>query len=176
MNKIYQTNQTGQTIQTADIDLIVYDFDGVMTDNRVIVFQDGTEAVIVNRADGLGVERLRALGIPQLILSTETNSVVGARAAKLGLEVIASCKDKKIALKNYCDQNDYDLQKVVYVGNDLNDLEVMKIVGFSIAPVDAHPDIKSLAKLVTKTKGGEGVIRELSDIIIQKKDMTEKGD
>ena len=154
--------------QALDIDLIVYDFDGVMTDNRVIVFQDGTEAVIVNRADGLGVDRLRALKIPQLILSTETNPVVKARAAKLGLEIIASCNDKKVALMDYCDQNNYELQKVLYAGNDLNDLEVMQIVGFPVAPADAHPDIKSLAKLVTKAKGGEGVIRELSDVLIAK--------
>ena len=100
-------------LRAKDIDLIVYDFDGVMTDNRVIVFQDGTEAVIVNRADGLGVECLRALKIPQLILSTETNAVVNARALKLGLEAIAASKDKKSALKNYCEQKNYDLQKVV---------------------------------------------------------------
>ena len=87
------------------------------------------------------------------------------RAAKLRIEIIASCTDKKHALMNYCEQNDYDLQKVFYVGNDLNDLEVMKIVGFPVAPADAHPDIKSLSKLVTKAKGGECVVRELSDII-----------
>ncbi len=155
-----------QTIPAKDIDLIVYDFDGVMTDNRVIIFQDGTEAVMVNRADGLGVHRLRALGIPQLILSTETNPVVRARAAKLGLEVIASCNDKKIALSSFCEQNGYDPRKVIYVGNDLNDLEVMRIVGFPVVPADAHPDVKPLAKLITKAKGGEGVIRELSDLIV----------
>ena len=156
------------SVRAKEIDLIVYDFDGVMTDNRVIVFQDGTEAAIVNRADGFGVERLRALGIPQLILSTETNPVVKARATKLGLELIASCNDKKVALMGYCEQNDYDLQKVLYVGNDLNDLEVMKIVGFPVTPADAHIDIKSLAKLVTKAKGVEGVIKEISDLLIAK--------
>ena len=152
-----------------DIDLIVYDFDGVMTDNRVIIFQDGTEAVIVNRSDGLGVERFRSLGIPQLILSTETNSVVKTRAVKLHLEVIASCKDKKNALENYCIQKDYDLNRVMYVGNDLNDLEVMRIVGFPIAPANAHSEIKKIAKLVTAAKGGEGVIRELLDIFMEEK-------
>lgn len=146
-----------------DIDLIVYDFDGVMTNNRVIVFQDGTEAVIVNRADGLGVNCFRNLGIPQLILSTETNPVVKARAAKLSLEVIASCEDKKIALENYCAQNGFDLNKVIYIGNDLNDLEVMKIVGFPVAPADSHPKIKKVAKLITEAKGGDGVIKEVSD-------------
>lgn len=161
-----ETDFDGIKFNYRDIDLIVYDFDGVMTDNSVIVFQDGTEAVIVNRSDGLGVNRFCSIGIPQLILSTETNPVVKARAAKLHLEVIASCKDKKIALENYCAQKSYDLNRVIYVGNDLNDLEVMKIVGFPIAPADAHPKIKKIAKLITKAKGGEGVIKELSDYLI----------
>ena len=150
-----------------DIDLIVYDFDGVMTDNRVIVFQDGVEAVIVNRADGLGVDHLRIRGIPQLILSTETNPVLKARAKKLQLEVINSCKDKKSALESYCQQKNYDLNRVIYIGNDLNDLEVMEVVGFPIAPADAHPKIKKIAKLITKAKGGEGVVKELSDRIAE---------
>jgi len=158
-------NQAGQTIHTSNIDLIVYDFDGVMTGNNVIVFQDGTEAVIVSRADGLGVGLIRDMGIPQLILSTETNPVVKARANKLHLEVIASCADKGHTLREYCAQKRYPLSRVMYVGNDLNDLEAIKIVGFPIAPADANPDIKALAKLVTKAKGGEGVIRELADII-----------
>jgi 3-deoxy-D-manno-octulosonate 8-phosphate phosphatase (KDO 8-P phosphatase) len=155
----------GSHFNYRDIDLIVYDFDGVMTDNRVIVFQDGTEAVIVNRADGLGVDCFRRLGIPQLILSTETNPVVKARAAKLHLKVIASCKDKRHTLKSYCTENTYDLNKVMYIGNDLNDLEVMKIVGFPVAPADAHPKIKKIAKLITEAKGGDGVVKELSDYI-----------
>lgn len=154
------------SVRARDIDLIVYDFDGVMTNNRVIIFQDGTEAVIVNRADGLGVDRFYSYGLPQLILSTETNPVAKARAAKLHLEIIASCKDKKLALKKYCTQNGYDLNKVIYVGNDLNDLEVMRTVGFPVAPADAHPKIKSVAKLITKSKGGEGVVKELADYLI----------
>ena len=152
-----------------DIDLIVYDFDGVMTDNRVIIFQDGTEAVIVNRSDGLGVERFRSLGIPQLILSTETNPVVKTRAAKLHLEVIASCKDKKNALEKYCRKMKYNLSKVVYIGNDINDLEAMKIVGYPVAPADAHVEVKKIAKIITKTMGGHGVIGELLDIFMEDK-------
>jgi len=153
-------------IRIKDIDLIVYDFDGVMTDNRVIIFQDGTEAVVVNRSDGLGIDHFRRLGIPQLILSTETNPVVKARAAKLRIEVISSCEEKQLALKNYCAQKGFDLNRVVYIGNDLNDLEVMKIVGFPVAPADAHPIIQKVAKVITEAKGGEGVVKELSDYII----------
>ncbi len=152
-------------IKVKDIDIIVYDFDGVMTDNRVIIFQDGLEAVTVNRADGLGVECLRSLGLPQIIISTETNSVVKARGSKLHLEVIDSCKDKKSALENYCVQKGFDLNRAIYVGNDLNDLEVMRIVGFPVAPADAHPKIKKVAKLITRAKGGQGVINELLNYI-----------
>ena len=145
------------------VQLIVYDFDGVMTDNRVIVFQDGQEAVVVNRADGLGVEHFRSIGIPQIILSTETNPVVKARATKLKLDCISSCTDKRQALEEYCDRHNYDLGKVAFVGNDLNDLAAMKIVGFPIAPADAHPVIRELAKLVTRAEGGQGVVKELSE-------------
>ena len=160
-----ETNFDKNIFNYQNIDLIVYDFDGVMTDNRVIFFQDGMEAVIVNRADGLGIDRFRYLGIPQLILSTEKNPVVKARAAKLQIDVIASCKDKKNTLEEYCVRKGYNIKKVVYVGNDLNDLEVMKIVGFPVAPADAHPKIKKIAKFITETKGGEGVVKKLSDYI-----------
>ena len=156
-------------ISVSEIELVVYDFDGVMTDNRAIVLQDGTEGVFVNRSDGLGVERIRSLGISQLILSSEANPVVKARAQKLGLEAIGFCKDKKSALEDYCQENKYDLRKVIFVGNDVNDLEVMKIVGVPIAPGDAYPEILAVAKLVTSAKGGGGVIRELSDIFINGK-------
>ena len=154
------------SVRAKEIDLMVYDFDGVMTDNRVIVFQDGTEAVIANCADGLGVGRFRSLGIPQLIESTETGLVVKARAGKLHIEVIDSCKDKKNALENYCVQNGYDLTRVLYVENDLNDLEVMKIVGFPVAPSDVHPEIEKMMKLTTEAKGGKGVVKELSDCMV----------
>jgi len=153
------------TIATKEIDLIVYDFDGVMTDNRVILLQDGTEGVVVNRADGLGVDLIRNLGISQLILSTETNPVVKVRAEKLAIEAIGSCGDKKGALVNYCLRNGFDLSKVLYVGNDINDMEVMKIVGFPIAPADSHQDIREIARLTTKARGGEGIVRELADLI-----------
>lgn len=157
-------------ISAAEIDLIVYDFDGVMTDNRVIVLQDGTEGVIANRADGLGVDFFRSADVPQLILSTETNPVVKARAAKLKLEVIASCSDKRAALRMYCKENGYELQRVLYVGNDINDVEVMKIVGFPVAPADAHAEVRAIAKLVTDAKGGEGVVKELADLMTMMED------
>jgi len=152
-------------INIKDIQLIVYDFDGVMTDNKVIIFEDGTESIVANRSDGLGVEILKKRGINQIILSTESNNVVRARAKKLDLPVIYACEDKKSTLIKYCKEKGHNLSKVVYVGNDINDLEAMEVVGYPIAPADAHIEIKKIAKIVTKVRGGDGVIREIVDFI-----------
>lgn len=152
-------------INIKDIQLIVYDFDGVMTDNKVIIFEDGKEAIVANRSDGLGVEVLKKMGISQIILSTKSNDVVRARAKKLNLSVIYACEDKKRTLIEYCKKKGYNLSKVVYVGNDINDLEAMKIVGYPIAPANAHIEIKKIAKIVTRARGGDGVIREVVDLI-----------
>lgn len=150
---------------TNEISLIVYDFDGVMTNNTVLVQEDGTETVIVNRGDGLGVGIIKSLGFKQLILSTEENPVVTARAKKLKLEVIQGSKDKKKSLLNFCKKNNIDTNKTLYVGNDTNDLEVMNVVGFRVAPKDAHYKILKIANKITKAKGGKGVIRELAEWI-----------
>lgn len=148
---------------TTEVDLVVYDFDGVMTDNRVWVNEDGIEAVFANRADGLGVERIRRLGIPQLILSTETNPVVSARATKLRLPVIQGSTDKKEALLNHCRDHSIDPCRVLFVGNDVNDATVMEAVGWPVAPSDAHESIKRTARIITKAQGGGGVIKELAE-------------
>lgn len=154
-------------IRKKDIDLMVYDFDGVMTDNKVLVFKDGKEAVFCNRADGLAIQKIRKLGLPQIIISTEKNEVVHARAKKLKIKVAYAISNKKSTLIQYCKNKNYDLKKVVYVGNDINDLEAMELVGYSIAPRDANRKIKKVVKAVINVKGGEGVIRELYERIIK---------
>lgn len=148
-------------------ELIVYDFDGVMTDSRALILQDGTEAVFVNRSDGWGIGQLRKAGLEQIILSTEINPVVSARAKKLELQAIQGSKNKAKDLIGYCQPKNIDFMKVIYVGNDVNDLEAMLLVGFPVAPADAHPRILAIAKYITKAKGGEGVIRELSELLLQ---------
>src|SRR4030067_2746044 len=101
------------------ISLIVYDFDGVMTDNKVILREDGLESVIVNRADGLAVEIIKNMGIRQIILSKEKNKVVKARAKKLCIPVVQGIDDKKKVLISYCQENNMMLDNVIYIGNDL---------------------------------------------------------
>lgn len=155
----------GARLSLKDIDLIVYDFDGVMTDNRVLILQDGTEGVFCNRADGLGISIIRKAGIPQLIISTERNPVVEVRAKKLCIDVIYNCEDKKKSLELFCKQNNYKLSRVVYLGNDINDLELMKAVGMPLCPFDSHPSVVTISLYVLCTKGGGGVIRELADML-----------
>ena len=147
------------------LSLIVYDFDGVMTDNKVYVNQEGQEMVQVNRADGLGISMIKKLGIKQIILSTETNQVVSARAKKLNIDCFQGIVNKAKMLKQFCSQNNFFLKNVGYVGNDINDMEAMKIVGNSFCPADAHPDILYISKFILKSKGGGGIIRELYDLI-----------
>lgn len=153
-------------LKKANIQMIVFDFDGVMTDNRVIVSETGLESVVVNRADGLGVKILREQGYSMLILSTEMNGVVSARGRKLQIPVLQNIPDKAKALLEYCSERDIDRQGVMYVGNDVNDLEAMKLVGIRVVPADAHPDVKKIAHIILSSPGGGGVVRELADLIV----------
>jgi 3-deoxy-D-manno-octulosonate 8-phosphate phosphatase (KDO 8-P phosphatase) len=151
-----------------NINLIAYDFDGVMTDNKVYVDQNGNEMVQVNRADGLGISEIKKLGIEQIIISTEKNPVVSARAKKLKIKCFQNIDDKREFLIDYCN-NKFDLNKVIFVGNDTNDEEVMGIVGVSLCPSDAVNRIKKKSDYIFTSKGGEGVARELLSLIKKKR-------
>lgn len=147
------------------VKLIVSDFDGVMTDNRVLVDEDGKEAVCVSRADGQAVHILRALGIGLVILSTETNKVVARRAEKMGVEYIQSISDKAECLMQYCEEKGISLQSIAYIGNDINDYEAMRLAGMRIVPGDAYDAVKDIADYVTEARGGYGVVREVAEMI-----------
>jgi N-acylneuraminate cytidylyltransferase len=148
---------------------VVFDFDGVFTDNRVVVLQNGQEAVMCDRGDGWGIARLREAGIPALVLSTETNPVVQARCQKLGLECYGGLSDKRSALARVIAERALDPAQVIFVGNDVNDLECMQTVGCAVAPADAHPAVLSRAQMVLSKPGGRGAIRELCDLILSKR-------
>lgn len=149
------------------LECIFYDFDGVMTDNRVMVDENGIESVFVSRADGYGVARIKEMGIPQVIVSTEKNQVVEKRAEKLGLEVIHGVANKRIVVKEYCRKRGYHLEDVIFMGNDLNDLPAMAIVGFKAAPADAEPEILAIADWVSEKNGGYGAIRDLYRLLAE---------
>ena len=149
-----------------DIDLFIFDFDGVLTDNLVYLDQNGIEAVSCSRADGLAFDVLRKLKKPVYILSTEKNTVVSTRAKKLGVPVLQSIENKEEALRDFVSRQDYQLANILYVGNDLNDYKVMKICGFTACPADSHEKIKQISTIVLKTNGGLGVVRELLEDVL----------
>jgi YrbI family 3-deoxy-D-manno-octulosonate 8-phosphate phosphatase len=159
MKKPITTRTTGKPSGVA---LILFDFDGVLTDNRVWVTQDGAEAVCCNRADGLGFNLLREAGIPCVIVSTEANSVVTQRARKLGVPVVQSVADKSIAVRKICCDHGVDPAQVAFVGNDLNDLPAFRIVGKKLCPSDAAPEVRRICDHVLRTRGGAGVVREIA--------------
>lgn len=144
---------------------LVMDFDGVFTDNRVLVDESGREAVLCNRSDGLGLEQLRAQGLPMLVLSKERNPVVQARCRKLKLECLQGVDDKRPALEAWCRDKDLPLADVIYIGNDTNDLACFDAVGCAIAVADAHEDALRAADVVLARNGGRGALRELTDLI-----------
>ncbi len=154
------------TPRLADIDLLVTDFDGVLTDNRVLVSDDGHESVVCTRADGIGCDLLKAAGLALLILSTETNRVVSVRGEKLGIEVVQGCADKGTAMRDLLSERGLDPARVMYVGNDVNDLGALRAVGWPVVPADAHPDVVGDARLVTEAAGGQGVLRELASTLL----------
>ncbi len=147
--------------------LLVLDFDGVMTDNRVLVDQEGTEAVWCHRGDGWGVARLKEAGLEALVLSTETNPVVAARCRKLGLECIQGCHDKLSALQAIARQRSLEWEQIAYLGNDVNDLACLRWVGAPMAVADAWPEVRAAARLVTRRPGGQGAVREVVDWILE---------
>lgn len=148
-------------IDINNIEAIIFDFDGVLTDNSVLLNYNGEEFVKCNRSDGLGFNALKTINKPTYIISTEKNKAVTARGDKLNIPVIQGIEDKCSALEELCIKNNFSLDKLVYVGNDLNDFKVMKLCGFSVCPSDSHKDIKIIADYVLKTSGGNGVVREL---------------
>lgn len=148
--------------------LIVYDFDGVMTDNRAYVDENGNEMVQVNRSDGLAISEIKKLGIDQMIISTEKNKVVSVRSSKLQINCIHGVEDKKQTLLEYLKKKKISSKKVAFVGNDINDKDVMEVVGFSFCPSDSHISILNISDYILKTKGGDGVVREIFDLLINK--------
>ncbi|MEU8503414.1 acylneuraminate cytidylyltransferase [Streptomyces brevispora] len=145
-----------------DIDAVVLDFDGTQTDDRVLIDADGRETVAVHRGDGLGIAALRKAGLPLLILSTEQNPVVAARAHKLRVPVLHGIDRKDLALKQWCDEQSIAPERVLYVGNDVNDLPCFALAGWPVAVASAHDSVRAAARAVTTTPGGFGAIREIA--------------
>ena len=151
------------------IELIICDFDGVITDNKVWTDQDGRETIAAYRSDSIRIRELRELGMDVIILSSEPNPVVQARAEKLGVEAIhgVGLQDKGRVMLEVLERKNIKAENVVYIGNDLNDLPCFEIAGWSVAVADAYPEVVRAADYVLTTAGGHGALRELCDLILK---------
>ena len=150
-----------------NIRLVAFDFDGIFTDNMVYVFEDGIEAVRCNRSDGIGLQKLKKLKIETVIISTEPNPVVSARARKLDIKCFQDCQDKRLVLEEITEKMGITLAETAFMGNDVNDLPCLSCVAFPIVVKDAHPDVVSVARYTTKLPGGHGAVREVCDLFEQ---------
>ena len=142
--------------------IIFTDFDGCLTDDRVWLNQDGEEFVAANRKDGLAINRLKALGITVVITSTETNKVVTARAAKLGIEALQGLSNKVEAIESYLSKHNLTWSESWYIGNDVNDLGAIEKAALSFCPIDASPEVFAKAQIVLSRRGGDGLLAEIA--------------
>jgi YrbI family 3-deoxy-D-manno-octulosonate 8-phosphate phosphatase len=149
-----------------DVRLLALDFDGVMTDNRVIVLEDGREAVLCSRGDGMGMDLLRAAGVPAVVISKEGNPVVTARCNKLKLRCVQGVGEKLPVLEGIAHELGIGMDAVAFMGNDVNDLTCIRAAGVGIAPVDSHPSVLREVDIVTSLPGGMGAVREVADLLV----------
>ncbi|NSW53500.1 MAG: acylneuraminate cytidylyltransferase [Anaerolineae bacterium] len=149
------------------VDLVVLDFDGTMTDDRVWVREDGFEMVAAHRGDGLGISALRKNGIRVIVVSKERNPVVSARCRKLNLPVIQGVDDKAALLANYFEEHEINPQHTIYMGNDINDVPCFPLVAYAVVVADAEPPARRNADRVLTRSGGHGAVRELCEIILR---------
>jgi YrbI family 3-deoxy-D-manno-octulosonate 8-phosphate phosphatase len=159
---------TGRGIERLrHIHLLALDFDGVMTDNRVIVLEDGREAVLCSRGDGMGMDLLRAAGLPVVVISKEGNPVVTARCNKLKLRCVQGVGEKLPVLEGIAAELGIAMDAVAFMGNDVNDLTCIRASGVGIAPVDSHPAVLREVDIVTSLPGGMGAVREVADLLVE---------
>jgi N-acylneuraminate cytidylyltransferase len=152
------------------IELILLDFDGVVTDNRVWTDENGKETVAAYRSDSILIKSLRKKGIETMILSSEVNPVVAARAKKMGVEAIhgMGLQDKGRVMREVLEKKKIKAENVIFVGNDLNDLSCFENAGWSVAVADAYPEVIQAADFVLSKRGGHGAVRELCELILKK--------
>ena len=156
-----------EQIQLDNLDAIIFDFDGVLTDNRVYLNENGEESVACNRSDGIGFNVLNKIKKPTYIVSSETNRVVTQRAKKVNIPVIHGVNNKLSAIEDLSASENISLERTLYVGNDLNDFHAMKRCGFSVCPADSHPKIKEISNWILQSNGGDGVVREIVELLLK---------
>lgn len=149
----------------AGVRLVAFDFDGVFTNNSVYVTQDGVESVRCWRSDGIGLSRLRSIGVHAVILSTEVNPVVAVRSRKLNTPCRQGLDDKGKEIRDVCKEFSVDPHHAVFVGNDINDIPAFMAVGVPVAVHDAYSEVLPHVVYRTTRSGGAGAVREVCDLV-----------
>lgn len=145
---------------------LAMDFDGVHTDDRVLVDQAGAEAAFCSRRDGMGISMLRSAGVPMIVISKERVPIAEERCRKLEIPCLIGEDNKVVALQAWADELGLSLDEVAYVGNDINDVECLRAAGVGVVPSDAHSSAVAAADFVLANSGGYGAIREVCDLIL----------
>lgn len=158
------------SLEAKAVTMVVFDFDGVFTDNTVWTNQIGEETVRCWRSDGLGLSRMQAAGVKVMVLSTETNPVVAARCAKLKLPVRQGIADKAQALREIMTAEQLTSVAVAYVGNDINDVDCLHTAGVAVVVADAYPEAVAAAQFQTSRAGGFGAVREVCDWLVRSRE------
>ena len=163
-------------INLSDYNQVVFDFDGVFTNNKLLLDQNGIEYIVVSRSDGYAINLLKMAKLKKFhnldffVLSTEKNPIVKFRCEKMKLECVSGVSNKLEYLTSRIQLSglevDEGLRKTIYLGNDLNDLSVMRRVGLAIAPADAHYRIKEIGSIIGKNKGGQDFVREIVEMML----------
>jgi len=153
---------------------IFFDFDGVFTDNSVYVSEEGREFVRASRFDGYGLRKLDEIGVTYCIVSSEVNPVAGWRAEKIGIEIYLDIANKLDFASQYADKNGFSLSESAFLGNDINDIQLLGAVGYPACVSDAWDGISDVCKFQTLRYGGHGAVREFCEHIYNT--IEKKGD
>ena len=154
--------------RAARIKLLLMDCDGVLTDGRVWLFENGEEQKGFHTRDGLGIDLFHRAGLRSGIISGRTSAAVQRRAAGLGMSfVIQGCEDKRKAFAETLEQAGVEKLEVSYIGDDLNDIPLMLQSGLGVAVADAAPETREHAHYVTTASGGFGAVREVIELILK---------
>jgi len=150
------------------IRLFATDVDGVLTDAGMYYAESGDEWKKFNTRDGMGLKLLQRQGIITAIVTQERTKLVARRAEKLAIpELHQGVMDKLSLIREMATRHGLTLSQVAYIGDDINDLEALKAVGFSASPADGMPQVSAVVDYVCQKKGGEGAVREIIELILE---------
>ncbi|MGQ9570392.1 MAG: KdsC family phosphatase [Thermodesulfovibrionales bacterium] len=153
-----------------NIKLVILDVDGVLTDGSIILDNKGNEFKSFHVRDGHGIKMLIRAGITVAMITGRFSKVVDRRAHELGIkEVYQRCLDKRTAYHHLLEKYSLDPKEVAYIGDDIVDLPLLKMSGFSASVADASPEAKNISNMITKNKGGRGAVREICEFILKAK-------